>query len=530
MTFAEIASDRYQPRPVDASPETFAGRVAVCAACVHRRGQVCGPAAQLATVLARNPAQVCPARHWPGDPPPDPDSGLRQPAAGELPREAPAGGVAVVVTSHNYGRFLGAALESLRAQTVAPAEIVVVADACTDNTAEIARASGVRVIEIDARNVAQARGAGLAATRSPFVVFLDADDYLGETYLAGTLAGMADPTVGIVTTDLWQFGTVSGRIRHDEHNLERQNWAHAGSLVRRTALEAAADAFTLRPLRATHHDWLLWRAVVRAGWRVAHAPDRESTRYHYRRHPTSQTADMVAGAATYYDLAGLAFAPVTLFLPLAGRVEGWPRLLDFLDRQTWPRDQLRVVVCDTSQDPAFGAQVRADLGALNLPDLRIYRQRVAPAGIADAPREAAAAAVRSAMVRIYSRAIQEAATEYLWILEDDVRPPVDTLDRLLRHFDHHVASVSAAYRSRHGARDWVAWAPDRHPYTDAPSRGVAPVGGNGWGCVVLRTSVARGIPIRTDGPTADYDPNFYHHLGRSGWRALCDWATVADHD
>lgn len=42
--------------------------------------------------------------------------------------------VTVVVTSYNYGRYVGAALESVRAQTAADFECVVIDDGSTDDS------------------------------------------------------------------------------------------------------------------------------------------------------------------------------------------------------------------------------------------------------------------------------------------------------------------------------------------------------------------------------------------------------------
>ena len=95
-----------------------------------------------------------------------------------LPVVAPL--VSVVVTNHNYGRFLGEALESALNQEYAAVEVVVVDDASTDDSREILRSFGsrVKVLFADCHNQAGASAVGFAACAGDIVIFLDADDVL----------------------------------------------------------------------------------------------------------------------------------------------------------------------------------------------------------------------------------------------------------------------------------------------------------------------------------------------------------------
>ncbi|RPI80706.1 MAG: glycosyltransferase, partial [Planctomycetaceae bacterium] len=416
MTFnADLSAARYQPRPQDAPPEVYAERLSVCQTCQNRRANSCRPAAQLCSVLARHPVANCPGVKWPGQ-----ESPREQPPAPTPSRAASSAavaGVAVIIISHNYGRFLEESIESVLGQQLRPAEILVVDDASDDETRDVTDrylARGVRYRRVEAREVAAARWAGLQATKSPLVVFLDADDVLGPDYLQTGIPLFADPEVGVVTSDLEQFGAISGRLHHPAGNIEATNWVHAGSIARRTALETAAPAFELRPGPWTHHDWLMWRAVHRQGWKFARSPGT----YRYRKHPTSVSAGMVRERVSYFQEAGLGFETLTLFLALSGRDREFTRLTEFLRYQTWPKDQIRLVICDTSQNQSFGARLRKCLVNCEYSDWRYYRQSVGPPNLADHDRHDAKTHrnVQVAMPRIYSRAIREAGTEYLWIL------------------------------------------------------------------------------------------------------------------
>jgi GT2 family glycosyltransferase len=92
--------------------------------------------------------------------------------------------VTVVIPCFNQARFLPSAIRSVRNQREHFVECIVVDDGSTDDTSEVADELGARVIRQPNRGLSEARNAGLAAARSEFVVFLDADDEL----LPGALA------------------------------------------------------------------------------------------------------------------------------------------------------------------------------------------------------------------------------------------------------------------------------------------------------------------------------------------------------
>lgn len=124
----------------------------------------------------------------------------RKPAAG-LSGKRPA--IAILVPAHNEEGGLSTTLHSIKAEMLADDRLIVVADNCTDRTAEFARIAGAEVVE---RHDETQRGKGfalhagvlyLAKIPPPIVVIVDADCILKPGAL-DRLAGMAAATNGPV--------------------------------------------------------------------------------------------------------------------------------------------------------------------------------------------------------------------------------------------------------------------------------------------------------------------------------------------
>lgn len=84
----------------------------------------------------------------------------------------------VVIPAFNAEATLARAVRSALAQQPAPDEVIVVDDGSRDRTAQVAAGlDGVRVIAQENKGPSAARNLGLAEVQSPWVAFLDADDW-----------------------------------------------------------------------------------------------------------------------------------------------------------------------------------------------------------------------------------------------------------------------------------------------------------------------------------------------------------------
>jgi glycosyltransferase involved in cell wall biosynthesis len=84
--------------------------------------------------------------------------------------------VSVVVPSYNAAHFLPRCLHSVFAQTLQPAEVIVVDDGSTDDTAEVAKRLGATVVQRPNGGLSAARNTGIRHASGDWVALLDADD------------------------------------------------------------------------------------------------------------------------------------------------------------------------------------------------------------------------------------------------------------------------------------------------------------------------------------------------------------------
>lgn len=105
--------------------------------------------------------------------------------------------ISFLIPAHDEERDLAATLAAIDTAVGARAhEVVVVADACSDDTVAIARAAGARVVEVDVRQIAAARNAGAAVATGELFVFVDADTRVTPALLAAVERAVADGALG----------------------------------------------------------------------------------------------------------------------------------------------------------------------------------------------------------------------------------------------------------------------------------------------------------------------------------------------
>lgn len=105
----------------------------------------------------------------------------------------------IVVVTYNRTHLLTRLLESIEQMDPAPGHLVVVDNASTDDSAEIARAAGARVVFCGERGIPAAAATGYDAATGELILRLDADSIPAPGWVESMVAALADPAVDAVT-------------------------------------------------------------------------------------------------------------------------------------------------------------------------------------------------------------------------------------------------------------------------------------------------------------------------------------------
>ena len=232
----------------------------------------------------------------------------------------------------------------------------------------------------------------------------------------------------------------------------------------------------------------------------------------------------------YFNEASLSLETLTLFIPLSGRHKMWRRFSKFLESQTWPKVQTKLILMDTSGNKKFHKRVSNWVSHCGYPDVRLLKfwpgERP---GAADEDRrdEQVKHRVQRAVARIYNLMAREVTTPYVWILEDDVFPPAACCEQLLRGFSPSVVAVAAVVPSRI-QNHYLHWGVNRSR-SNVPGKGFEEIQGSGFGCPILRREVLKNEVFTFDPSfcNGDYDVSFYTRL--DGGKCLVNWDVLCQH-
>lgn len=240
---------------------------------------------------------------------------------------APPLNVAVVVPVRDEAATVGPLVRSLCSQAHRPTEILVVDGGSRDGTAERARAAGhgdaiVSVLEIGTATPGRGRNAGVEASTSPWIAFVDAGIDIDEHWLSrlarfagddvDVIYGAYEPVIDGRFSEVASLAYVGRKMPSDVGPVRTRSIASC--LLRRSVFDAVGGFPDLRAAE----DRIFMDAVEAQGFRVVCSPEavvrwhlqptvwRTFTRFRsYSRHNViaRQEANWHYGVARQYALA-----------------------------------------------------------------------------------------------------------------------------------------------------------------------------------------------------------------------------------
>jgi glycosyltransferase involved in cell wall biosynthesis len=207
----------------------------------------------------------------------------------ELYETRQAGGaarVSVVIPTHNYGRFLGEAIQSVLSQSFTDFEAIVVDDGSTDNTREVFDSFGdprLRYIYQENRGVSAAQNTGIKAANGKYIAILGADDMWLPAKLERQVKLLDSyPEVALVCSDAYVFDSCTGAdLGRRWHHKPFHYWVDPQRAARQPLKELLSRGCFIAPQTAlirrfifnevgyfdeslyTHEDWDLFIRIAR---------------------------------------------------------------------------------------------------------------------------------------------------------------------------------------------------------------------------------------------------------------------------
>jgi glycosyltransferase involved in cell wall biosynthesis len=176
--------------------------------------------------------------------------------------------ISAIIPAYNAAPFIGEAIASVQNQTRAVDELIVVDDGSTDDTADLARSLGAKVVSLE-RNSGEgvARNTGLANAVGDAIAWLDADDYWSPNHIE-TLKALLEkfPYASVACAAVQRFGLRTEKIEgyapcDAPGNIfwrAVNDWLHPiiGTLILREALLSIGGFSTDRSASVDYDMWL----------------------------------------------------------------------------------------------------------------------------------------------------------------------------------------------------------------------------------------------------------------------------------
>lgn len=216
--------------------------------------------------------------------------------------------VSVITAAHNSATEIERTIRSVAAQSLKPAEHIIIDDGSIDATATVVlelqrHFPHVRLIRQENRGAGAARNAGIAGATSRYVAFLDSDDYWSEHKLEAQIEFMIAKKLAFTYGDYDAVDAATGARLGRYEAPEHVTYGHFLRGCPVGCLTVAFDQSVLgkryMPGVRRGQDWGLWLALTRDGTIGRRYPGCHAT---YRRSSTSLSSRKLEKVADIYRI------------------------------------------------------------------------------------------------------------------------------------------------------------------------------------------------------------------------------------
>jgi len=206
--------------------------------------------------------------------------------------------VSIIVPCYNQAQYLDEALQSVLVQTYNNWECIIVNDGSPDNTEEVAK----KWIKTDNRfkylyqengGVSSARNLGITHASGEYILPLDADDKIAESYVElAVLFFIEDPILKVVYCKAVKFGDENGLWNLDQFSLEnlaKTNMIFCSAMYRKTNW-IKIGGYDIN-MQYGWEDWEFWISLLKYGGDVKQI---DKVGFYYRVNKKSREKNLVA--------------------------------------------------------------------------------------------------------------------------------------------------------------------------------------------------------------------------------------------
>jgi glycosyltransferase involved in cell wall biosynthesis len=147
--------------------------------------------------------------------------------------------ISVIIPAHNERDYIAEALKSSQRQTYERLETIVVANACSDDTARVAKEFANTVIETPTQGISHAKNLGASVSEGRIFTFMDADSQMKDDLLEKvqeyTAKGYGGGKAKLSSLD-------DDRLRAKVHCIISEIWSRIIEPIK--AFDTGAGAFT----------------------------------------------------------------------------------------------------------------------------------------------------------------------------------------------------------------------------------------------------------------------------------------------